>query len=346
MSIFSDTVKKFKERLRARDAEAIAEIVDAYQLALVNIQAYFDLLMSQIETLQSQGYEITESLLYTRTRLQQTILQIADEIDKFNVVVEGVIESGKYDVIRLAVEESKALINAEIGPNLPQGYMDAFLHFDEFAVRETVARLSQERVVREILGTSSPQMAKDFRQIFVEGIIRGEPPKNVASQLEDRFNMPYIKAQVTARTEILTSYRNANIESYSLSQTVKAWQWSATLDDRTCPICIYLDGQVFSLDTPFASHPQCRCSPLPVTKTFEEMGLGFLEEPKIPDLGLRGEEWFKAQSPDKQEYILGKAKYDLFSQGRLNLGDLVDYYDHPVFGPSRQEKSLKHLKQK
>jgi hypothetical protein len=119
------------------------------------------------------------------------------------------------------------------------------------------------------------------------------------------------------------------------------------LDDRTCPVCIALDGQEFSLDTPFATHPNCRCSPIPITYTFEELGMGYLnlEEPKPPYMGKRGEDWFKSQSEAKKEKILGKTKYALYRQGRFKLGDLVQDFVHPVYGPSRQERSLKSLKE-
>jgi SPP1 gp7 family putative phage head morphogenesis protein len=73
-----------------------------------------------------------------------------------------------------------------------------------------------------------------------------------------------------ARTEIIRASNIGALTVYEQNQDVlKGWEWVATLDERTCPICGGLDGKVFKFGSdqplpPSGSHPGCRCTIVPV----------------------------------------------------------------------------------
>jgi SPP1 gp7 family putative phage head morphogenesis protein len=57
-----------------------------------------------------------------------------------------------------------------------------------------------------------------------------------------------------------------------IADQIGAWQWSAILDEKTCPICRELDGQYFDPNDPVwdeirpPAHIGCRCIPVAVLK--------------------------------------------------------------------------------
>lgn len=134
-----------------------------------------------------------------------------------------------------------------------------------------------------------------------------------------------------ARTESLRAYRTAAIDSYAYnSQVVGWWRWVAAKDPRTCPACLALDGTEHPLTEQFGSHPGCRCVAVCVVKGREI------------DFGPTGREWFSSQSESRQLAILGRAKFRLYTVGKITLDDLV----HRVpskWGPTAGIKSIGQL---
>lgn len=336
-----DLIADFKRQLAERTEQAVLEVTEAYTALLQKFTAELEVIVRQIERLEASGREVSETVLYNQTRLRFLINQIINEIRNYNALVVSVVTEAQAIVAQQAIREADELIRSIFSE---VEFDPAFLRFDEIAARNIIARFSNENYIRGILEANAPQMIKDIRDVFVRAIVRGSPARIVARILQRKFEMPVLKAKIVARTEIVSASRDSNLARYRLSETVKAWRWSATLDNRTCAVCIALHGQIFPLETPFATHPQCRCSPVPVVRTFEEMGLDIPEPPRSPGLDVMGEDWFRRQNSDVQMRILGKGKYQLYKSGQIKLSDLIRSYNHPVYGPSREERSLKSLR--
>lgn len=89
-----------------------------------------------------------------------------------------------------------------------------------------------------------------------------------------------------ARTEIMRASNLGALTIYEQNQDVlSGWEWVATLDERTCPICGGLDGQVFrwgsrQAQPPSGSHPGCRCTIVPVLRDTELMDK-VLKRPRV-----------------------------------------------------------------
>ena len=346
MPEYDSLISTIKGRITTLEGASVSEILAIYKRVLDDLVEQLGILTSEIEAIKSRRESITETQLYTETRLRIFINKVITEIERFNRLAAGLIVTAQEQAITQAILDSKDLIKSLYGDyGESSEFAASFLNFDRRAVRNLIGTFIQTDYVKQILDASTVEVAQAITNVFVRNLVLGLPPRDTADELEKKFGIPALKATTTARTEILNAYRNGNLESYRLSQTVKAWQWSATLDRRTCPVCIALDGREFPLETPFATHPQCRCSPLPVTRTFEELGIEGLEEPIKPDFGPRGEEWLKRQSASIQKQILGVTKFDMYKSGRLKLNDLVETRTHPVYGQVREERTIKRLKQ-
>lgn len=134
------------------------------------------------------------------------------------------------------------------------------------------------------------------------------------------------------RTEIQTAANAAAEVSYRANaDVIKAVQYLATLDNRTCMVCAPLHNTIYPLTAQghpgpkLPLHPRCRCFYVPVTKSYKELGLSRSEAAEmtgkeVKDRSYSG--WFRRQSAAQQRSILGSTRYKLWKSGRVSLEDL------------------------
>ncbi len=85
---------------------------------------------------------------------------------------------------------------------------------------------------------------------------------------------------------------------------VKAFRRVAGKDTRSCILCLALDGQEQPTGELLATHPRCRCTVVPVTRAWTELGFPAGVQKLADEAGAsrpgqtqeRGEAWFRKQS--------------------------------------------------
>jgi SPP1 gp7 family putative phage head morphogenesis protein len=191
-----------------------------------------------------------------------------------------------------------------------------------------------------MLQTFGPAAATSIQQALVGGIASGQGPAVIARTIRADLGGNLTRALTVSRTEILRSFNSAALSTYRAnSDVVRGWVWLASLSSRTCGFCISMNGTFHELSEAFASHPRCRCSPVPQTKTFAELGLSS----SIPETQVQvqsGSDWFAQQDDATQLAILGPSKLRAYQAGAIQLSDLRGFRDDPRWGPTGFEKSL------
>lgn len=123
-------------------------------------------------------------------------------------------------------------------------------------------------------------------RVLTTGIADGDNPRLLAKKLDavirggggnldliddiGRFIPGKRRAEMLARTEIIRAHHQATVQEYrnwgAEGVRVKA-EWSTAGDNRVCPECASLEGDVYGLDeirNKIPLHPQCRCIALPL----------------------------------------------------------------------------------
>lgn len=124
---------------------------------------------------------------------------------------------------------------------------------------DLVTRIKKSLTRSMIAGEGMDAAADRLRQTL--GIKAGQ---------KDDFKGSAYRTLLITRTEIMRASNLGALAVYEQNQDVlKGWEWVATRDERTCPICGGMDGKVFSFDSgqlqpPSGSHPGCRCTIVPV----------------------------------------------------------------------------------
>lgn len=204
------------------------------------------------------------------------------------------------------------------------------------------------------------QMAEATQALQI-GMVQGESVGELVTRIKGTKLKPGImdvskrEAKALVRTSVMQVANAVRQETYKKnSDIINGIQWLSTLDTRTTPICRALDKKQFDMQlNPIGhsirypgcpAHWGCRSTCLPIIKSYSELSNedSPLPKDKIRQLGEKvpiGEratmgdpvsgdmnynDWLLIQSPETQQEILGKKRYQLWSNNKLDMADLID----------------------
>lgn len=268
------------------------------------------------------GDRVTRTQLLRSTRLRKALAVIADKLDTLAADAGVRITSDLQAVIDMAGGAQASVIDSQLPPNSPDLVdLQAWSRVDERQISAIV-----ERSTQQITALSKPLSTEAYdavRRELIRGVASGSNPRETARRIiaraEGGFNGGLNRALTIARTETLDAHRAAAaVAQAQHADVLGAWMWLADLSSRTCPACLAQHGTQHALTEPGPlGHQQCRCSRMPVTKTWAELGFEGLEEPRslVPD----AEEFFNGLPAADQVAILGRGRYDAWTAGEFPM---------------------------
>lgn len=339
MSKFTDSLATLRRELNEREEQAAEEMLRTWLASKQSVQYNLDNLIAKIEAL---GGEPTPVQTLRLAEWQLVMRQIDGEIERLQTVVNRELPSAQEDTVRITAQSSIEIIYRGMGPGLPESQMLQVLRFNPATVETLVASVREGTPLRSLLNDLKDDAKDHFTRVMASGLAKGESPRILGKELASALDLPIQRATTIARTEMNRTYRETALTTYKESTAVRGWRWLCARNARTCGMCLAMDGKEFPTDVPFGSHPNCRCSAVPLTKSWKEMGY-----PDIPDRRptiLPAHEWFEKQNDKTKLRILGPTKFQMYKDGELQLDDLIGYRKDKEWGPTRWERSLKQIR--
>lgn len=233
-----------------------------------------------------QGQKVTAFMEWLQRQVDRGILEVrdrnrvGDSIDQTwqNIFLEDTYKRG---VIRANYELRQGgfpgvqNLDARGGINAVMGMP---MHVDRLGVLYT-------RAFNDLKGITDA-MDTQISRVLVQGLADGDGPRLIARKLsatvggtsktglgiEDslgRFIPAERRAEILARTEIIRAHHHGMMQEYrnwGVEGVEVQAEFRTAGDDRVCPDCEALEGQVYSLDEVqnlLPLHPMCRCIALP-----------------------------------------------------------------------------------
>ena len=194
-----------------------------------------------------------------------------------------------------------------------------------------------------------------FEDTIRQGMMRGDDTGTITRTLIGTAKNKYKdgalqanrrSAEALVRTSIQAVANESRLMTYADNDDlIKEIEWVSTLDNRTSPTCIALDGMKWKNPnmepvghgTSFPgvpAHWNCRSTTVGVTRSWEELGVKgkFKEIPESTRASMDGqvseklsyEGWLKTKPTEFQREVLGKKKHKLWQDGKLSFTDMVD----------------------
>ncbi len=153
------------------------------------------------------------------------------------------------------------------------------------------------------------------------GLLTKMPWRMVKQDVEEVKTATKYRSEREARTVITSTASDAHMESYR-KHKVDQYRFVATYDERTCPVCGSLDGQVFDVDKAQVGtnyppmHPNCRCTTVAkFSKAVEDLGADRVvtdratgQVHKVPQ-DYTYAQWYKDYGPGRTDGIEYVPKY-------------------------------------
>lgn len=234
---------------RTASGDVSAKLLRKYkeQLRLQSAKAY----MSRLEDL--------------KTRIKNSIVKLGLSEDK--TIHDSLIKTSEKSYTKSAYELSKYM-----------GFGNTFSdnQFEKIVNERWLGANYSDRVWE-----NKSLLEEQLEKTFLQGVVRGQNPRKIAEEMQDDMGGGYYRCERLARTEMIHTWNESTMESYK-DYGVKQYQFVCGLDERTCPECGSLDGEVFEIKDKIEGvnypviHPNCRCTTIPffapdeIDKMFDE----------------------------------------------------------------------------
>jgi len=322
----------FRDALLRLERSAATDLVRAYADAWLVIRDRLATLLARFQAAREAGQQPGISWAFQQGRLQELLNQVEAEIARFAAYADATITRAQSEAIYQARAHAEQLLQIAL-PFNPPAVTVSFAAAPIAALRQLVGTLSDGSPLRQLLAELGPEASLATRRALLTGLVTGQNPRAIAGVVRRQVGMGLTRALVISRNETLRAYRGAALENYRANaNVVRGWIWVAKLDERTCVICWARHGSIHPLEEEFVSHIMCRCSPIPLTASWAELGVSGVRETRASV--TPGPDVFRTLSDERQRTILGPAAWQAYHDGELSLVDLVGRKEDTRWGPS------------
>lgn len=332
---------QFRRDLAAGEARAADQMLAAYAEAWRAIERALAELGAQIDAARAAGQPVGVSWLYQQDRLAHLVAQVQAQIAGLALIATAATRQAQADAVRAAATDTPQQIAAALGPP-PAGVTISFDRLPAEALTDLVGFASDGSPLADLFDQLGPAATVAARNTLIRSVAIGEGARQTARRLKDAADLSMVRALTITRTETLRAFRETQQRTMQANaEVVEAWVWHSALGRRTCAFCWAMHGTVHPLTERMATHPNCRCTMIPQTKTWAQLGVSGVLETRVEVES--GDAVFARLSEGEALAILGPGKFRLYQEGALRLRDLVGFREEPQWGWVGYERTLAQL---
>jgi SPP1 gp7 family putative phage head morphogenesis protein len=323
-------IEEQQAALLSQELYTMQEMAERWTQLEYTLDAQISILIREVADMQAAGKAVGINQILQLDRYQTLLVQAQTEFDKYILYASQTIIEQQELLAKLGIEHAIEIINLSLSET-GFGVGEFFNILPISAVENMIALTDIGGPVYELLQEAYPLAVGQMTDALIEGVALGLSPGVTAQMMRDGMAVGLSHINTIARTEQLRVYRESSRKQYEESKAVPTYERMCARQDRTCAVCLALDGEIYKSKQLMNVHPNDRCWMIPHVNGTDRI-----------DREL-GSDWFARQDEATQRKILGAGKYDLYKSGQIGLNDLVKKYDHPIWGPSLGEVPLSDL---
>lgn len=338
LAVILAAARKHRRALEKRNADASERMYQSWLAVLQDLRPRIDAITQRIDTARKNGETVNPAWLYQQERYRQLIDASRTAFNQYAYSVEREARGLQAFAATEAIDAAYYLTRGAFGPNTADTPV-VLVRPGLEEMKDIVGFLGNGSPLSTLLSTFGDQAAEAIGRILTTGIVTGRSPIEMARDIRNAAGIPRSRAETIARTELHRTFREVTQRTFEAnSDVITGWIWHAANQRRTCAACWAMHGTFHPVTERLRGHVRCRCSMLPQTKTWEELGIDGVQNERVT-VPL-GSDLFDRLSDRDQRFILGRTKYDMFKRGEITLADLATLHKNPVWGDSWQESTL------
>ena len=153
--------------------------------------------------------------------------------------------------------------SADLGVSVAVSQLEGVGYGMDWTMPNTQAREWAKQYAGTLVQGIDQTNMNTLREATSRWINNGEPLQSLVDDLAPLFGRS--RAELIAATEITKAYDRANELTWEASDVVGETEWITVADERVCPVCGALNGEIAPLGESFRggylppAHPRCRC---------------------------------------------------------------------------------------
>jgi SPP1 gp7 family putative phage head morphogenesis protein len=318
----------YLERLKAHEGERVAK-----QLRDEVLPDLVDRLTMRLGRIEQRGYDWDAA---GTVRLAELVEFIQETVDAWTTGLAADLATRSTDIAAAEVKWQDDLLQ-EIMPIAWDTVMPATSILAAAITNSPIDGVLLADIVAR-LGTGTKNNLEKAIRI---GIAEGESIDRMRARIRRVTDFSVDTANAVARTAVGHASNMGRQTYYADNQDlIKGVKWVATLDTRTCSICMALDdGKLLPIDKGPRPprHINCRCTTVPVLRSMKELGFDLDDFPAATRASMNGQvpdsetfgTWLAKMPASIQDEALGPTRGKLFRTGELKVGDFVDRQGDP-----------------
>lgn len=317
VSLLERAITSYRQELLSLDEAAVRRMIALYAPVRAGLLEAVAALEAQLVT--AGDLSIADALRLDRA--QELLRQTEIELARLAPQAEAQIAAYRQRALTLAADHAQGLTLVSAAQGGPQAYASAragWTRLNTGAVEQILGRLSDGAPLRLTIASYGADAGKHVAATLSQQIAIGTHPRGIAQLLaKQAVGVPASRLLALARTEALSAYRGATVETYRANADIlDGFIWTAGRSG-SCLACLAMDGTRFPLESSFAKqHVNCRCSYRPSIKG--------IDGDAVPS----GADWFYSQPKAAQVRMVlrstrSQTAADDFAAGRVALEDFV-----------------------
>lgn len=198
------------------------------------------------------------------------------------------------------------------------GFIGEFVKIDEEMVEEVLSYPWSGAMFSDRLWQNKQALLFQARSTITQGVIQGKSIAEMSKELSDRLGQSYKAAERLIRTETAHFHGESDKLAYKAAG-VQEYEFLATPQYRTCPVCGALDGEHFAYDDAKEGvnfppiHPNCRCA---TVEYDPEDALDWKNSGKPMPKRMTYKEWYAQEVAAHGEGYVERERKKLYNQTR------------------------------
>ena len=316
--------QSYKSQLERRNQYQMAEMLNRWTVIRNDLKGKAENVADEILRLFPDG-GVTENWI----REFEYYRSLQEQADNVIAQYAGWSENYTYQQMlleyQLGIDEATQLLTVT-GQSSKMG---SFTRLGQSEI-ELIAGASQTGApLGQLFATIGVGAQEQLSNALMMGLARGLPPNRIAQMMMSAFNIPLVRANMIARTEINRAHRTATLTTYQ-EHGVTRYKRMAN-QKSACMACLLLDGQIYSSADALDDHPNGACGMIPWVDGTEE------------PTWETGKEYFEKLPEEQQRARMGNAYYESWKRGDYKLDDLATIKSNHIWGGNPTVRPLKEL---
>ena len=318
MSLTDETwaaTARFRQEAAAITDAQVRAMVLSYASAWDEVASDLEDAVNDLVTGAKDG-NVTRAMVSRSRRLRTALELIGDRLDKLAAESGAMVIGDLHRAVATATAAQDAILSTQLPKDVAARVLVNFEQAPTGALDVMLRRVTEQIHAKTL--PLSAEATDAMKRELVRGLVGGTNPNEAAARTIRRvqgvFEGGAARAARIARTETLDAMREAaRIHDTANADTLRGWQWVASLSSRTCPACWGMHGTQHAVTDPGPlGHPNCRCARVPVLKSWRDLGID-LDEPEdiLPD----ADDLFADLPKERQVQVLGPQRWAAWDRG-------------------------------